>query len=267
MTPPVVDPLHADAGAPPPPPADAGAPPPANPEPSVRRVTPEPAPEAPPASSAAAPATESRNAFDNLHLVIGGGYNFGTSVAPGSEPFRAAAPNYTGGSLYFQPSYSLFQNHFFDFRLGANLGVQFLNIPRSPGSISSSVTALSLDGLAEGNFSFHQHFGLGLNFALGYQGLMSSDADVGAPFTATFDWGSEGGLHVGAQLYAHTWNQAIRAGVALDAMPTGFGLTTAPGQPDLLVNYGPTWTIFLGIDPVRMIRNIQHGGAGSAPSR
>ncbi len=266
MTPPVVDPLHADAGAPPPPPsADAGAPPPppeVNPPP-VRRVTPEP--ETPPASDLAAATAPARNAWDNLHLVIGGGYNFGTSVGATSEPFRSAAPNYTGGSLYFQPSYSLFQNSFFDFRLGAGLGVHPLSIPRSPGSVDSSLTALNLSGLAEGNFSFHQHFGLGLNFALGYMGLMSSNADVGAPFTATLDWGSEGGLHVGAQLYAHTWNQAIRAGVAMDAMPTGFGLTTAPGQPDLLVNYGPTWTIFLGVDPVRMIRNIQHGGGGSVP--
>lgn len=265
MTPPVVDPLHAGAPPPPPPPpsGDAAAPPPAAAAPPpVRRVTPEPEPAAPPPADSA---TE-RNAWDNLHLVIGGGYNFGTSVAAGSEPFRSAAPNYTGGSLYIQPSYSLFQNRLFDFRLGASLGIFPLSIPRSPGSVDSSVTALSLSGMGEANVSFHQHFGLGLNFALGYMGTMSSNADVGAPFTATLDWGSEGGLHVGAQLYAHTWNQAIRLGVGLDAMPTGFGLTTAPGQPDLLVNYGPTWTVFLGVDPVRMIRNFQQGGGGSQPA-
>jgi len=131
--------------------------------------------------------------------------------------------------------------------------------------VDSSVTALSLGGLVEGNLSFHQHFGLGLNATLGYMGLISSDADVGAPFTASFDWGSEGSLHVGAQLYAHTWNQAIRVGVGLDSMPTGFSLATAPGQPDLLVNYGPTWTLFIGLDAIRMIRNFQ-GNGNAAPA-
>ncbi|MFO1463846.1 MAG: hypothetical protein U1F66_08700 [bacterium] len=265
MTPPVVDPLHADAGAPPPPSADAGPPPPPPPvadAPPVRRVVPESD-----ANPNPAPATPTGpNAWDKLHLVIGGGYNFGTSFAPGSEPFRHAAPGYTGGNLFFQPSYTLFQNNFFDFRLGAGLGLQFLSIPRRPGSVDSSVTALSLDGIAEGNFSFHQHFGLGLNIALGYQGLMSSNADVGTPFTASFDWGSQGGFHLQPQLYAHTWNQAIRAGVELSWMPAGFGLPTSRGQPDLLINPGPSWTLFFAIDPVRMIRNIQNGGGGTAPA-
>jgi len=273
MTPPVVDPLHAgDASAPPPPPSDSGvvAPPPAAPADAgaPRRVVPEsdsqPA-AAPNPNPNPAPAASARNAFDNLHLVIGGGYNLGTSFAPGSEPFHSAAPGYNGGNLFFQPSYSVFQNRFFDLRLGANLGMQFLSIPRSPGSVDSSVTALSLDGLAEANFSFHQHFGLGLNVALGYQGLISSNADVGAPFSATFDWGQQGSFHVQGQLYAHTWNQAIRAGVELSSMPAGFSLPTAPSQPDLLVNPGPSWTIFFAIDPIRAIRNFQNGGGGTTP--
>jgi len=265
MTPPVVDPLHAGPGAPPPadtsaapPPAVTAAPPP------VRVVTPEPeAPASPP--PAASDAATGPTLMDRFHFVIGGGYNFGTKIAPSDAPFSTAAPSYRGGSLYFQPSFSVFQNNLFDLRLGANLGVAPLSIPRSPGSVDSSVTALSLGGLVEGNLSFHQHFGLGLNASLGYMGLISSDADVGAPFTASFDWGSEGSLHVGAQLYAHTWNQAIRVGVGLDAMPTGFSLATAPGQPDLLVNYGPTWTIFLGLDAIRMIRNFQ-GNGNAAPA-
>ncbi|MCC7343430.1 MAG: hypothetical protein IT573_00730 [Deltaproteobacteria bacterium] len=265
MTPPVVDPLHADAGAPPPPPsADAGAPPPPpEADPPVRRVTPEP--ETPPASDPAASAATARNAWDNLHLVIGGGYNFGNSFAPGSAVYRDVAPGYTGGDLFFQPSYSVFQGRIFDFRLGANLGLQFLSIPRRPGSVDSSVTGLAIDAMAEGNFNFHQHFGLGLNVALGYQGWMSSNADVGAPFTATFDFGSEGGFHLQGQGYLHTWNQAIRLGVGVSGVPSGFGLRTAPGQPDLLISPGPAVTLFLGIDPIRMIRNIQHGGGGSTP--
>ncbi len=267
MTPPVVvDPLHAgDAGAPPPTDAGAASPPPPTADAGAPESDSQPAPQPQPTGSNPAPAAAARNAWDNLHFVIGGGYNFGTSFAPGSEPFHSAAPHYNGGNLFFQPSYSLFQNRFLDVRLGANVGFQFLSIPRSPGSVDSSVNAITLDGMAEANLSFHQHFGLGLNFMLGYMGLTSSNADVGAPFSASFDFGSEGSLHLAGQLYAHTWNQAIRAGVEVGGMPAGFSLRTAPGQPDLLVNPGPTWTIFFAVDPVRMIRNFQSGGGGTTP--
>ena len=263
MTPPVVDPLHADAG--PLPSAEPASPPP----PPASTVTADPAPVQPPVAANPPPqAAEQASSYDpdgvlgRLHFVLGGGYNFGTRVNPSAEPFSSAAPSYTGGSLYFQPSYSLLRpTGLFDLRLGANLGVHILSIPNSPGSVDSSVNALSLSGLVEGNFNIHQHFGVGLNASLGYMGLMSSDADVGAPFRATFDWGEQGGLHVGAQLYLSTFNQAIRAGVALDSMPTGFGLPTAPGQPELLVGYGPTWTIFAGVDPFRIVDFVQRGSS------
>jgi hypothetical protein len=267
MTPPVVDPLHADAGP-------APSPEPANPPVAAPVVNPAPLAAQPPNTANPAPQpAESASSYDpnsflgRFHFVIGGGYNFGTRVNPSAEPFSSAAPSYTGGSLYFQPSYSLFNpSGIFDLRLGANLATHILSIPRSPGSTSSSVNGLALAGLVEGNLNIHQHFGIGLNASLGYMGLMSSDADVGAPFTASFDWGEQGGLYVGAQLYALTFNQAIRLGVALDSMPTGFGLPTAPGQPDLLVGYGPAWTIFAGLDPFRIVDFVQRGGRSSAPA-
>ena len=268
MTPPVVDPLHADAG--PVPAAEPAAPPAApvvNPEPVQPQTAPVVANPAPQAAEQAS-SYDPNSFLGRFHFVLGGGYNFGTRVNPSAEPFSSAAPSYSGGSLYFQPSYSILNpSGIFDLRLGASLATHILSIPRSPGSVNSSVNGLALAGLVEGNLNIHQHFGIGLNAGLGYMGLMSSDADVGAPFRATFDWGDQGGLYVGAQLYLSTFNQAIRAGVALDSMPTGFGLPTAPGQPDLLVGYGPTWTIFAGIDPFRIVDFVQRGSSSSAPAQ
>lgn len=265
MTPPVVDPLHADAG-PLPSSEPVTAPPPAVTAPTAAPANPTAAPAttAQPAGDPAASTYDPNGFLGRFHFVLGGGYNFGTRVAPNAEPFSSAAPSYNGGSLYFQPSFSVLPAGIFDLRAGAQLGTHILGIPRSAGSVSSSVNALSLGALVEGNLNIHQHFGVGLNASLGYMGLLSSDADVGAPFTASFDWGQQGGLHVGAQLYLSTFNQAIRAGVALDSMPTGFGLPTAPGQPDLLVGYGPTWTIFAGIDPFRIVDFVNRGGRSSA---
>lgn len=265
MTPPVTDPLHANPGPLP-------AVEPATPPPPASTAVPVAAPVQPAAVPAAAQPTGDANTSNydpngflgRFHFVLGGGYNIGTRVAPNAEPFSSAAPNYNGGSLYFQPSFSILPSGLFDLRAGAQLGTHILGIPRSAGSVSSSVNALSLGALVEGNLNFHQHFGLGLNATIGYMGLMSSDADVGAPFTASFDWGQQGGLHVGAQLFLSTFNQAIRAGVALDSMPTGFGLPTASGQPDLLVGYGPTWTVFAGIDPFRIVDFVQRGSRSSA---
>jgi hypothetical protein len=265
MTPPVVDPLHADAGPAPTPEPLPQTPPATVTAPTPNPVTPVAAPAPQPTGDSSASSYDPNGFLGRFHFVLGGGYNFGTRINPSAEPFSSAAPSYNGGSLYFQPSYSLLPpTGLFDLRLGASLATHILSIPRTPGSTSSSANALALAGLVEGNLNIHQHFGIGLNAGLGYMGLMSSDADVGAPFTATFDWGDQGGLYVGAQLYVSTFNQAIRAGVALDSMPTGFGLPTAPGQPDFLVGYGPTWTIFAGVDPFRIVDFVQRGSRSSA---
>jgi hypothetical protein len=110
--------------------------------------------------------------------------------------------------------------------------------------------------MIEGIYLPHQHFGIGANLAFGYMGLSSSNADVGAPYSASFDFGSEGGAYIGAQLFVTTWNQAIRAGVSLDTMPGGFGLATGTSSPAVSTVMPPMWTVFVGIDPIQMISNF-----------
>jgi|GEM_PF-2518755 len=256
---PVVDPLHEDdaAAQPSPVPADAApvavtpvtvtadAQPPANPA------------QAAPQAAATDPHPPLNEFWRRLHLTIGGGYNTGTRVYGNPEPYNSAAPSYNGGSLFIQPSVTVFDNRYIDFRLGAGFGAHFLSVPRSAGSVDASVSAFSLALTPEINVFFHDHFGLGLNASIGYMGLSGSNTDVGAPFTATLDFGQQGNLYVGAQLYAHAWGGAFRAGVSLDAMPGGFSLPAGGSNPDLLTSMNPMWTVFLGVDAFQLVRNIQ----------
>jgi len=253
---PVVDPLHEEA-APPPPPAPTGTPVTA---PTVT-VTPEsPPPQAvpPPATAAAAPTapTPLPEAWRRLHLVLGGGYSPAGGISADAQPYHSAAPNYTGGALFIQPSVTVFDNRWIDFRLGANFGVHFRSVPRSAGSVDSSFNAYSFGLMPEFNVYFHEHFGLGLNLSIGYMGLGGSTTDVGAPFTAHLGM-EDGNLYVGGQLYAHFYGGAFRAGVSLDAMPGGIGLDAGASNPQLLTSVGPLWTVFAGVDALQLIRNIQ----------
>jgi hypothetical protein len=221
------------------------------------------APAATPAEKEATPTEDnaSKDSFwKRLHLVVGGGYNFGSRFYPDAEPFNSAAPKYRGMMFLFQPSYSLFAPSSFDLRVGADLRTHFLGIPKTAGSVDSSVSAISLGGLVEGNVAFHDAIGVGANIALGYMGLSSSDADVGAPFTATFDWGQQGGIFVGLQAYLNFWKNAFRLGASFDMMPGGFSLPTSQGNPDLQTSVDPMISVFGGADIFQIIRNAQDGG-------
>jgi hypothetical protein len=276
----VVDPLHADDAAPTSSAAPAAVAAPqkadANAEPAVTiRSVPaaaetSPAPAATPKEKELAPAEDSSSKdsfWKRLHLVVGGGYNFGSRFYPDAEPFNSAAPKYRGTMFLFQPSYSLFAPSSFDLRVGADLRTHFLGIPKAAGSVDSSVNAISLGGLVEGNFAFHDAIGAGANIALGYMGLSSSDADVGAPFTATFDWGQQGGIFVGLQAYLNFWKNAFRFGASYDLLPGGFGLPTSPGNPDLQTSVDPMFSVFAGADIFQIIRNAQDGGEKKKPEK
>jgi hypothetical protein len=150
----------------------------------------------------------------------------------------------------------------FDLNLGLNIRQTWLSVPRSAGSVSSDISATTLGVIAEGNVFFHEHFGAGLQAGIGYMGLSSSNADVGAPFSASL--GFDGNVALGAQLYLHAWRGAFRLGAGIDWMAGGFGLGAGPGNPDLLVSMDPQWSMFLGVDPLQIIRNVQ-GRAGERP--
>ncbi len=261
MTPPaaprtVQDPLHEEL-APPPPVAQptADIPPPVQPAPVV---SPRPAQPAQPATEG-----EPSEAWKRLHLVIGGHYTFGGVTLHGdAEPFSSAAAGHHGGGLLIQPSYSVVRSKWFDLNLGLNLHQTWLSVPRSAGSVSSDISATTIGGLVEGNVFFHEHVGLGLNATLGYMGLSSSNADVGAPFSASLNF--DGNVALGSQLYLHFWRNAFRVGGGVNWMAGGFGLQTSPGNPDLLVSMDPMWSVFLGVDPLQIIRNAT-GRAGERP--
>ncbi len=265
---PVVDPLHADE------PAAPAAPPPSAPAPAAEPVIhPAPASAVPRGSSAApaAPASEDTASsrpifpsrfgdFRRWHLLFGGGYQLGSQIHAEREPFSSAAASYQGIPLFLQPSVSLVDEPHYDFRAGLDIGLQFLSVPSNPGTTASSITGLNVGALAEGNYYFAPAFGLGANLSLGYLGLMSSNADVGAPYSATFDWGSEGGLYAGLQGYANFWNNAFRVGVAGRFVPSTFNLATAPGQPDLQIQVDPSLALFLAADVFRIIDNVSNAG-------
>ncbi|MFO1519962.1 MAG: hypothetical protein U1F57_09920 [bacterium] len=229
----------------------------------VDSSTPPPVPAAqpvsPPASSAPAPAASSAptpfnpRIIDRLHLVIGGGYNTGTQVAIDADAYRNAAPSYRGGMFLLQPSYSVFLNRNFDIRIGGDLRYSSLSVEPRAGRADSSIGALSLGGMLEGAWLPHQHFGIGLNLALGYMGLMSSNADVGAPVTATLDFGREGGFFLGVQPFVTFLNQVVRVGVSIDTMPGGFRMDTGAGNPPVATSVRPMITPFIGIDGMEII--------------
>ena len=151
--------------------------------------------------------------------------------------------------IFFQPAISAVSLPNFDFRVGADFRISPLGVARRTGAPDSSITATSIAGMVEGTYLPHRHFGIGLNLAVGYMGLSSSNADVGAPYSATFDFGQQGGAYVGAQLFLTSWNQALRLGVSVDSMPGGFGLPTGTPSPDVhTVMDRPMVTLFAGVD-------------------
>lgn len=270
MTPPVAsggpirDPLHEEAPAESPPPADV--PPPDG---GTRRAAPivvapevvQPNTPVPPPGAAAEGPDTTPDWWRRLHLNVGGGYVINGKVYGDAEPFASAAPDHHGGMLLIQPTISAVRSRWFDLNLGLDFRQRWLSVPRSAGSVASDISATSIGALAEGNIFFHPHFGLGANFGIGYMGLSSSNADVGAPYSASLSF--DGNLFLGGQLYLHGWNGAVRAGVDLSGMVGGFGISS-PGNPDLLTSVQPMWTAFGAIDVLQIVRNAQ-GRAGNRP--
>lgn len=257
-----VDPLAASVPPPPPPlPAAPGGP---TIHPVSAEVVPPAAPveTSPPAADPAA-STYDYNFWRRLHLNVIGGYNFETRYYPDAEPFRRAAPGYNGGHIGLQPSVSVLQPGVFDLRVGLDFRSRFLGIPRSAGSVDSSVRMFDLGLLVEANAYFHPVIGVGANATLGYTFLDSSNADVGAPFSANF--GGLGGLGVGFQAYLNFWRGAFRAGAGVNMMPTGFALPAGGTNPDFQVTVAPQWSIFAGADIFQIIRNAGGNERSGAP--
>lgn len=202
-------------------------------------------------------------AWQRFHLVLGGGYNFGATIAPEAEPFHSAAQNYNGGSFFLQPSFSVFAanpsrdlpNGRFDLRTGLDFKAHFLTSPNEPGLPSTAVNAISIGLLVEANVAIHRHFGIGLNGNVGYIGFNSDAADVGAPFPAILDF--DGGLNLGGQAFLHFWDGNIRLGGGVDALVTNFDIDTGPGNPPLQTGATPMWQIFAGLDVLGTIRSAQ----------
>ncbi len=230
----------------------------------------EPAP--PPAEPAEASevAPFSFGLWQRFHLVIGGGYNFGSSIAPGEEPFASAAQPYNGGSLMLQPSITAFAlnpradkpNGDLDIRAGIDFRTHFLTNPNTSGVPSSGLTGINIGALGEVNGFIHRHFGLGGQVNLGYVGWSSDNVDVGAPYSAHLDF--DGGFNLGGQLYLHAWDGNIRLGAGIDHMLTSFEIDAGPGNPPLRIGTDPMWQIFGGFDVLGIVRSIQGSSGGAS---
>jgi hypothetical protein len=201
---------------------------------------------------------QSRSLFDQMRWVIYGGWTIeGQHAKPEVEPFSSATPMTRGILIGGQLTYEFVGGSVGNFRAGLDVHRRFLSVPRSQGSVDTSYDATFIGALAEGNVNFGDlPVGAGANLSLGLLGLSASNADVGAPYTATFDFGEQGGLGLPFQVYFHGWNNAIRAGFAFDFLPGGFALPTAPGQPDLEMSYGLAPAPFIGIEVSSLISNL-----------
>lgn len=230
----------------------------------------EPAPEAEPEPAPEAEAQEfSYGLWNRFHLVLGGGYNFGTSIAPDEEPFASAAQSYRGGTLILQPSVTAFAwnpsadkpNGHLDIRAGIDFRVHPLTNPNMSGVPSSGLTGFNIGALAEVNGYIHRHFGLGGQINAGYMGWTSDNVDVGAPYSAHLDF--DGGFNLGGQLYLHAWDGNIRIGAGIDHMLQSFEIDAGPGNPPLRIGSDPMWQVFGGIDILGIVRSIQASSGSS----
>lgn len=202
--------------------------------------------------------------WHRLHLVLGGGGSFASRVYGEAEPFNLAAQSLKGPMLFIQPTFTVFTlnpreekpNGDFELRVGADVKTHFLTNSPDQSIPDSSVTALSVDGLVEGAYYVHRNFAVGLNGHIGRMGLISSNADVGAPFDASFDWGSEGGLSAGGQLFFGFWDGNIRLAFNVDSMLTAFDLNAGEGNPALRTKMDPIIGFGLGVDPIGIIRSL-----------
>lgn len=225
---------------------------------------------------------EEKSAFEykfwhRLHLTLGGGGSYGTRVYGEAEPFNLAAQKLSGPMLLIQPTFTILAtnaraekpNGDFELRAGLELKNHFLSNDKDQSLPESSVDARSVAGLVEGIYHIGRHFGLGGNFNFGRMGLISQNADVGAPFDATLEWGSEGMLTVGGQLFATIWEGNFRFGVNYDNPLGAFELDAGSGNPALRTAVDPIIGFGIGADPIGIVRSIVEGksGGGDKPKK
>jgi len=175
-----------------------------------------------------------------------------------SPVYERAAPHYgtPGGTFFFQPSYSVYLDEKFGVRLGGELGVHSMGREETPGAPGSSLTAVSLAPMVGASWTPHPFASIDFNLSLGYMGLISSNADVGAPFSATLDWGDQGGFYLGLQGCFSTWNQAVGLCYSLSTMPGGYSLPTVPSDPRAASSFDPIHAIILNVNATRFIGNL-----------
>jgi hypothetical protein len=229
----------------------------------------------PQAGAATAPGQSPRNtpeeksAFEykfwhRLHLTLGGGGSFGTRVYGEAEPFNLAAQKLSGPMLFFQPTITLLAtnpreekpNGDFELRAGFEVKDHFLSNDAEQSVPESSVSALSVGALVEGMYHLHRHFTVGANGHFGPMGLISDNADVGAPFSATLEWGSEQLWNAGFQVFLGFWDNNVRAAFNYDATLGNFDLAAGPGNPDLKTAMDPIVGFGIGVDPIGIIRTL-----------
>jgi hypothetical protein len=232
------------------------------PQPVTPTLTVAPAPEAKTSKPSEKPKAEESTVdtrptvWDRLHLVVGGGYNFGGRIRPNASPFNLAAPEYSGGLVVLQPTYRVLHKHKFNVRVGADVRAGVLNVANSEVAADSRVNLLSFGALGEVNYLFDRHFGIGLNAAVGYMGLKSKNADVGAPFSATLGIGDSGNVYIGAQGYISTLREILRVGVSIEIMGGNFKISTTPGGSDLVAKAEPNISVFFAFDAAEAIRAL-----------
>lgn len=234
----------------------------------------QPATAAAPAPSPASQATpEEQSAFertflDNLNLVVGGGGSFGTRVYGEPDPFSLAAQKLKGPMIFFQPSYSILAtnaraekpNGDFELRLGADIKNHFLSNSPEQSLPDSDVSALSAGLMVEPMYHVLRHFSVGANVNFGRMFLHSDNADVGAPFTATFDGDSLWNL--GAQVFLAFWDGNVRASFNYDTTFGALNLDAGPGNPALRTAMDPIVGFGIGVDPLGIISTVSHGSSG-----
>jgi hypothetical protein len=174
-----------------------------------------------------------------------------------------------GPMVFFQPTLTLFAtdprkekpNGDLEIRAGLDIRNHFLTNENKQSVPEVSVDALSVGPMVEGIYHFSRGFGLGANFHFSRMGLMSDNADVGAPFTATLKWGEDWMWNPGLQGFLTFWDGNLRALVNYDATAGSFEIDTGPGNPALQTSMEPIFGFGIAFDPIGIARSISEGSS------
>jgi len=203
--------------------------------------------------------TGGRSFFNRLSFTIGYGYSaLQSAVGETRDPFAAAAPTYRGHSFFFQPGVSIYRNRYLDFKGILDLNVRALGLAPDPGNPESSITGLSIAVGPEFSVFPHRHFAIGASAVFGYLGFISSNAEFGGPFNATYDFGEQGGPYLGLRPHLGFWDNNIRIHFGLDLLLTDFDLPSGTGTSHR-IGYGPAGYLGLGVDVLGIIQSATGG--------